>query len=104
LNLPSQTVSFGERAKQPPEASSALDYISRVLDARSLYHTPPQQKKMLANKSLIGKGPPAQPEPEESWRRIEIAPGVELHIRAGLDPKTEKKISQIIEMARILFN
>jgi DNA-binding transcriptional MerR regulator len=103
LNLPNQTVTFGEQDQQLTEASSALNYISRVLDARSAYHTPPQSKQLLMGKAVPVMGSPAPQEPEESWRRIEIAPGIELHIRAGLDPQTEKKISQIIEMARILF-
>ena len=104
LNLPNQTISFGAPVELPHEDSSALDYISRVLDARSVYHTSPLQKKLLADKNFPLMRSPAPQEPEESWRRVEIAPGVELHIRAGLDPQTEKKIAQIIEMARILFS
>ncbi len=103
LNLIKPAADLEFSAEQLPEASSALDYISRVLDARSVYLQSPQPGKSPPPAEIHSFSKPVIQEPLDSWRRIEIAPGVELHIRAGLDPLTEKKIAQIIEMARILF-
>ena len=39
----------------------------------------------------------------ESWRRIALAPGVELHMREPLTPEAQDHIEQLIAMARALF-
>ena len=48
----------------------------------------------------LGRDEPGEPGPgvlSETWRRWEIAPGIELHARADLDP-------QVASMARVLAN
>ena len=39
----------------------------------------------------------------EHWRRITLAPGVELHLRAPLASEVQERVAQLIEMARTLF-
>lgn len=85
------------------ESDSALNYITRILDARSAYRAgePTLSFAQLAQ-------PPTPPEiqkkePAESWRRIEILPGVELHLREPIDPLIQKKLARIVDMVKILF-
>lgn len=84
------------------ESDSALNYITRILDARSAYHA---AEPMRSSAQLA---PPASPElrkaePAESWRRIEIMPGIELHLREPIDPLIQKKLAHIIDTVKILF-
>jgi DNA-binding transcriptional MerR regulator len=39
----------------------------------------------------------------EQWRRIELAPGIELHIRESLTASTHKQLEQLLQTARRLF-
>lgn len=102
MDITDQAVTFDMPA---PSAStnSALDYIARVLETRSMYHQSdqPRPHPPAVDKNVLRKPPPF--EPAENWQRIEISPGVELHIREPLDPLTRKKLAQIIEMVKIIF-
>jgi DNA-binding transcriptional MerR regulator len=41
---------------------------------------------------------------EQRWRRIDLAPGVELHIREPAAPALHERIERLIALARSLFN
>jgi len=45
----------------------------------------------------------AQAAAEETWRRLLLAPGVELHIREPAPPGGQDRIDRLIELARELF-
>ncbi len=99
------TLLFAEVSPQPPpvEADSALNYISRVLDARSAYRTdrPPRAAPVFSQSKDLGG--PQKLEPAESWRRVEILPGVELHLREPVDPLIQQKLAKIIEMVKLII-
>lgn len=42
-------------------------------------------------------------EPEETWQRVTLAPGVELHLRTPAAPNLRERIEQLITHARELF-
>lgn len=46
--------------------------------------------------------PPDMPQ-AEAWRRVALAPGVELHVREPADPATQERVQTLIEQARTLF-
>jgi DNA-binding transcriptional MerR regulator len=46
----------------------------------------------------------AQAAPEETWQRLTLAPGVELHMREPLAPGMRERVEQLIAHARSLFN
>ena len=46
----------------------------------------------------------ALPVPEETWQRITLAPGVELHVREPLAPGLRVQVERLIERARELFD
>lgn len=88
----------------PAEPDTALNYISRILDARSAYLASEPPRPFLRSPQPPAARSPQPSEPPESWRRIELAPGVELHVREPLDPLIQKKLAQIVEMVKILFS
>lgn len=88
-----------------PTASSdtALDYITRILEARNAYHSSDQPMQSPPAPQMRALRKPPSSGPAENWQRIEITPGVELHIREPLEPPVRKKLVQIIEMMKIIF-
>ena len=77
----------------------ALDYITRLMSQQSSMRAPGEQIK----------APPQIREPQpayagsktdQTWRRIELAPGVELHIRQPAEPLSPQAVQHIITALR----
>lgn len=90
-------------ASDSPEPSdSAADYITRALASKA------QSGVAEAPASYGGRGvgPDAGrfeqsvPFVEERWRRIQLMPGVELHIRESLEPRARSLVDRLIAFAR----
>jgi hypothetical protein len=60
--------------------------------------TPPSFQARVAQPEMT----PA-PSNEGLWQRIQLAPGVELHLRKPLDPRIESLVQQIINYASMIF-
>jgi DNA-binding transcriptional MerR regulator len=116
LSLPSPRLSGqakAARARTKP-GSRALDYIDRVMDEQTKYRTKGTQEK---NQPALDQDInsrftaqihqpsqfPAAP-PEETWLRVTLAPGVELHLRRPTDPETESQIQQLINFTKRIFH
>jgi DNA-binding transcriptional MerR regulator len=71
------------RVKAMQEAGQTLDEIRRALG---------KQRNARA-----GSGPPIdeQPLPRELWRRVTLAPGVELHLASGVRLPSPAKIQEL---------
>jgi DNA-binding transcriptional MerR regulator len=94
-------------ARQVAEAKSdALDYIARVRSRQADLRSPDKDSEMI----LPDRQHPNQPPPKmgkiivleddlpgETWRRIEIAPGVELNLREPVDPAVQTIIENFIK-------
>ncbi|MDQ2688248.1 MAG: helix-turn-helix domain-containing protein [Armatimonadota bacterium] len=78
-----------KKAAGPP-AENAADYISRVLAQRASPIPPP-----MAAASSPAASPPSAP--SETWERITLAPGVELHTR-----RRDSFVQKLIAYARSL--
>jgi DNA-binding transcriptional MerR regulator len=70
----------------------------------------PQQQGGLLRKLLpprrdraAGVPKQASPQGEERWRRIDLAPGIELHIREPAEPAVHARVDRLIALARSLF-
>ncbi|MDR3575872.1 MAG: MerR family transcriptional regulator [Anaerolineaceae bacterium] len=96
------------------ESSSALDYITRLLEthpttapARSI-HVPfaaspePQESLSVERPQFLAEA--AKNTEGETWRRVVLSPGVELHLRQPLEAEVEKKIRKILDLANRLFH
>jgi hypothetical protein len=78
---------------------SAQDYISQVM----------HRKAVRVNDERSSFNAPAAPVPvkvnfsQESWQRVELAPGIELNIRQPQPPARRSQINELIELARKIF-
>jgi DNA-binding transcriptional MerR regulator len=83
-----------------PLMDSAQDYISQVMqkrpirlnkEERSSFTTPAAPAAVKYNFS------------QESWQRVELAPGIELNIRQPQPTARRSQINELIELARKIF-
>lgn len=83
---------------------SALEYLAGInpqLEAvkpavlRDQFNLPP---------ALASKPQPRTPPDVETWQRITLAPGLELHVRPSEEPYYRERIRQIVEFAKIQFS
>lgn len=90
-----------EKAARPPAGKNALEYIARLTNYWEEAKPPEiQQSSAPHQPSFFLK---EQTSGEETWRRIPLAYGVELHIREPNDQATAHQISQLIAFAHQLF-
>jgi DNA-binding transcriptional MerR regulator len=104
-----------------PAVSSALDYINRLREVQQTPYgsRPKESRPRPAPPSPSAPPPPlakrsALPETEKSmttiqtgperWERIELADGIELHVRQPAARPLRSQIQRLIEFARSLFN
>lgn len=106
-----------ERGTTPPpprgeSGTKALEYISRLIEEQSRHRS---NESPVVNRSLQPalKNAPAparevvsesnfSPE-EETWQRISLTTGVELHLRTPADMDTADRVRQLIAFAKKLF-
>lgn len=81
------------------DKSSALDYIARVMGQQSDLRTTTERKLQPAQPPLFGDDRSAG----EPWRRIELVPGWELHVREPLDTHRLHIVKQITDFAHKLL-
>jgi len=82
-------------AKAAP--SSAVDYVRSVLgetSQRSLFRSPAP--------TALPSGPATTPV-RAQWERLAIAPDVELHVRRPLTREANRRVEQLISIARHIF-
>lgn len=75
---------------------SALDYVRSVLG-----EVTPHLEETLPGPSVHSSAPSA-PAPADSsrWERIEVVPGIELHVRHPISPARRRAIAAYIDRAR----
>ena len=78
-----------QAAPAPPAPPAAAPPRAGVLKQLA-----PQRREMAS--------PPAIA--EETWQRVGLAPGVELHVREPLPPDVRERVTRLIEQARELFD
>lgn len=71
---------------------SALDYI------RSVLGEPAPAIASLSDASLAA--PPSSPAQSAQWERVEVAPGVELHVKHPISPARRRAIAAYVARAR----
>jgi len=83
--------------KEQPLAG-ALDYLSNMTGGQPSAKSPRNVPALLAQPQ---RRPPSE---VETWQRIPLAPGLELHVRPAEEPFYRERIRQIVEFARIQFS
>ena len=83
-------------ASSPEPGKSARDYIDRIMERQSGFRTHAQTAPPPPSASR-SKAPAQSSLADENWRRIELAPGVELHILEQTHSWDAQTIQQIKE-------
>lgn len=81
---------------RPPEGPQQAGLLRKLI---------PPRRSADAAKSAPAEAA-REPEPAESeqhWRRVALAPGVELHVREPAAASTRERVEQLIALARSLF-
>ena len=95
-----RTLDAGEIRDQALRHGSALDYIRSVLGAgsASLAESGPS---ITPNRSMVTPPPAPPPRAEATrWERLEVVPGIELHVRHPISPERRRLIATYIARAR----
>jgi DNA-binding transcriptional MerR regulator len=79
-------------------AESAGEYIARVLTAQQ-----PRRARSAEAPPREPAAPQPAREPGERWRRLELAPGVELHVRDDDNAERQALAKQLAALAAELF-
>ncbi len=81
--------------------NSALEYIEYIMGAQQQVSGSSKSPMQLKAQPPLSKSPmPAQ---SSRWTRIEISPDIEIHCRQPLGSRQQKKLDQLIELAKQLF-
>ncbi len=108
--LPPQKEDRKERPKliKEQKSSDALNYISNLMETQSKLRSnefrskrPPIQRR---EPDQLNQSPlPFEPKDMETWQRITLAPGVEMHLRYPADSDTNNRVQQLIMFAKKIF-
>jgi len=90
---------------------NALRYISQLMEDQTRYKTKgttekepdlkePQELMVMQSNQLPDI---TEPTGEETWLRITLAPGVELHLHQPLPSSIESRVRQLLSFARKIF-
>lgn len=96
---------------QPARSSSALDYIHSIRDGRENLRAFALNKNAVMpvkepDAGLYQKAMPAQAQPpakQETWRRIQLADGIELNVRETDDQQQQQQLEQLIQSVKKLI-
>jgi hypothetical protein len=102
---------------QPNEkpGENALRYINRLMEDQTRYKTKGtsdkseskfigQKENYLLQLPVSSQNESPDYHEEETWQRITLAPGVELHLRHPLDPDIQSRVQQVINYAKRMFS
>ncbi|MFL5803789.1 MAG: MerR family transcriptional regulator [Roseiflexaceae bacterium] len=99
--------SYGPTKEQPPTGPTPIGFATPA-------PAPASRAEGAAQSSLLRRlvpqrrqgdapQPAAPPAPEETWQRVTLAPGVELHMREPLAPGLRERVERLIDQAREQF-
>lgn len=88
-------------------ASSALEYANRLLnreqESRTLHEDSSDLFYALDTAAGLKRGVP-QEEIEDTWTRIHLAPGIELHVQQPVEESLRSRLRLLLNTARKIFN
>lgn len=84
------TLDAGRLREEALRHGSALDYVRSVLG----------ESGPAAIVNATQTAPAPAPPPTAQWERIEVIPGIELHVRHPITPARRKRIAAYVDLAR----
>lgn len=91
-----------QQAAATKAAETPKEYVARLLERAAPPPAGAQAPPAAARSEEVAApyaAQPPQPHATESWRRIELAPGVELHVRADAERRQRGLIQRLLGMA-----
>ncbi len=93
------------KAKQAqPGSESAVDYIANLLKKQTELRSPAPAKPSAPLPPRQTEPRYAASSPPESWRRIVIAPGVEIQVKEPLSKQDQERLEELISFASRLYS
>jgi DNA-binding transcriptional MerR regulator len=88
--------------RQPSRQTEAKRYLESLLVHPAVPASPPRASATLGMEAMLSASAPRQA--DVSWQRVEIEPGLELHIRADYSPPTSslKRRGLVDRIRRVL--
>lgn len=84
--------------------NSALDYLASINQEQGTVKAAPWRDQLNLPPTLAIKPQRQAPGEVETWQRIILAPGLELHVRPSEEPYYRERIRQIVEFVKIQFS
>ncbi|MGE5224225.1 MAG: MerR family transcriptional regulator [Omnitrophica WOR_2 bacterium] len=81
--------------------SSALEYIADLVSSKPVSRPLPPRTPSQSMQAAPAK---ASEPLSESWQRVSLGPGVEMHIRQPVRPEDQPKVDAVIQLAHRLFS
>jgi DNA-binding transcriptional MerR regulator len=127
LELSSAVFDPGQETVDVEAQNSAVEYISRVLEAHNIHErqVPPGPVPQIMAARRASSIPRTAPQPaialqavpvensnptvgksiqpDEKWRRISLAEGIELHLREPLPADLQKRVQKLLDFIQNLF-
>jgi DNA-binding transcriptional MerR regulator len=103
---PAPAYGFATPLSAPSEAQHAEEHETASPQQAGLLRKLLPQRPASVRQDSASAGATPKPEvlqSEQRWRRIELAPGVELHVREPTAPALHERIKRLIALARELF-
>ncbi|HET7036098.1 MAG TPA: MerR family transcriptional regulator [Thermomicrobiaceae bacterium] len=88
-----------QQAAATEAAETPKEYVARLLERAAPPAAPTAAPAPVAQADEVDPSyaaRPPQPQATESWRRIELAPGVELHVRADAERRQHGLIQRLL--------
>lgn len=86
-----------------PRSDTALQFISRVLQTQTRYHDRETENFRSIIDYQADKVRYVAGSPSESWQRIILAPGIEIQVKEPLSPQDQKRLEELIKIAKNIF-
>lgn len=86
----------------PAQGSSALEYIDQLLNQQQAPRIRDAKQAYAPARAHLFEQP--APSAGQTWARIPLADGVELHIRQPLEPTAQEALERLLDYAQHLFN
>lgn len=86
-----------QELKRAEQAVSPKAYIAALLDQARASSKP--QKPEAQPDAYAATLPPSSPPQASTWRRVELAPGVELHIEAKAEKRYRSLIARLLQIS-----
>jgi DNA-binding transcriptional MerR regulator len=91
---------------QSPDKPGALNYIDHLLNHEQEHKVIRDESRSLlfAPETITSRRSAAQEEIEDTWTRVRLAPGIELHIQQPVEESARSQLRLLLNTARKIFN